>query len=171
MVKKNNVKVYPDKSLEIPTIKWDFSIAKESLQSVIDLLEEELERHPEGVALAANQIGLSGRIFLIEKETAAKFDIPRVIINPILKNITESEKKEVKEGCLSFPGIFVKIKRHDSISCEYNDIDGIRKVIFLEGYPARIFQHECDHLDGKLILDRVTRIQKYQIISEMKKRK
>jgi peptide deformylase len=170
-MKKINLKTYPDSSLTTPAKKWDFSRPKDELLSTIKQMEEILENHPDGVALAANQAGFKEQIFIIDSETASKWDIPKVFINPRIHGVEEGPSKEEKEGCLSFPGIFVNIRRYDIVSCDYEDEDGIKKAIIVEGFPARVFQHECDHLKGKLMIDHLPRILKYQIIGEMRNRK
>lgn len=171
MAKQIKLKLYPNISLTTKTKEWDFSRSKEELLSILDKMKDILTFHPEGVAISANQVGISDSIFLIEAETAKKWDIPRVIINPSLKTITEASKIEDVEGCLSFPNIFVRIKRDDLVACDYQDEDGAQKTIILEGFPARIFQHECEHLNGKLFIDHLPRIQKFQVIGAMKNKK
>ena len=170
-MKQIKLKIYPDRSLTTPAIPWDFKRPKEELIEVINQMEEILKTQPNGVALAANQIGLKEQIFIIDGKTATEWDIPTIFINPNMHFMEEAATKEEEEGCLSFPDVYVKIKRYDLISCSYEDVDGVKKAIIVEGFPAKIFQHECDHLKGKLMIDYLPRIQKYQIIGEMKNRK
>ena len=102
-----------------------------------------------GVGLAANQCGIEVAVFVIGTET-----LDMVCINPkILTKSIESEQKE--EGCLSFPHIYLKIYRPDSVEVEYTNQRG--KVIkeMLTGITARCFQHEYDHLNGISIVDHV----------------
>ena len=83
----------------------------------------------------------------------------RVFINPRLMD-AGGESESVEEGCLSLPGINVNVRRPVAISIEATDLDGKMFRLQSEGLAARIWQHEYDHLDGKLILDRMTRIDK-----------
>ena len=103
-----------------------------------------------GIGLAAPQIGISKRIIIVkgDKENQA-------FLNPkILKQ--SKEKEEDEEGCLSFPGLFVKVKRAQRVEVLAVTPKGKEVKIETEGLAARIFQHEIDHLNGKLIIHRVS---------------
>lgn len=103
----------------------------------------------QGIGLAASQIGELKRIIVVRVENQ-----PRVLINPEI--IKKSEEKEVgEEGCLSFPGLFLKIKRAKAVEIETLNLRGEKMKIKAEGFLARVFQHEIDHLDGILFIDRV----------------
>jgi peptide deformylase len=108
-----------------------------------------------GVGLAAPQIGISKRIFVINFEPEKKSqDNFVVVINPrILAKSEEMEKDG--EGCLSVPGIMGIVPRHCMINIEYTSLSGEIVKRRLTDYLARVFQHEYDHLDGILYLDRV----------------
>lgn len=104
----------------------------------------------QGIGLAAPQLGIHKRVivFDIDDELAA-------ICNPVI--IERSDEVEVDdEGCLSVPGINVPIERSVSIVCEGQNIDGGRVVLEAQHLLARVIQHEIDHLDGVIILDRLT---------------
>jgi len=112
--------------------------------------------------LAASQFGVLKRIILIQMKKALK-----VFINPkIIKKSKETIIRE--EGCLNFPGLFLEIKRAKKIEVE--SLDENKKKIFLkvEGLLARIFQHEIDHLDGILFIDRINFWQKWKIRKKLK---
>jgi peptide deformylase len=103
-----------------------------------------------GVGLAAPQVGELKRFFIFkfEEEDVA-------IINPSI--IKKSKKREtLEEGCLSIPGVFLPIKRSTNITVKAKDINDNLIVMDLDGFPARVFQHELDHLNGILITDRVS---------------
>ena len=103
-----------------------------------------------GIGLAAPQVGISKRIIIVkgDKENQA-------FLNPkILKQ--SREKEEDEEGCLSFPGLFVKVKRAQRVEVLAVTPKGKEVKIETEGLAARIFQHEIDHLNGKLIIHRVS---------------
>jgi len=110
----------------------------------------------QGVGLAAPQIGALKRVIAIQAKT------PSVFINPkIIKKSRETTLEQ--EGCLSFPGLFLKIKRAKEIEVEALDESGKKISLKTEGPLARVFQHEIDHLDGILFVDRLSFWQKLKI--------
>ncbi len=116
---------------------------------------------PGGAGLSANQIGILKRVFVFEREGEV---IP--CINPRILSLSE-ELEEEMEGCLSLPGAMVPVSRHAKLILEYLDLEGRKRTVEAEGWLARVFQHEIDHLDGKLILDRTdreSRVQALQIL-------
>jgi len=121
-------------------------ITKAERQLIDDLLET-MDAH-EGVGLAAPQVGILQRIFVARWEGETF-----VLVNPEI----EWRSKETvagMEGCLSIPGVQGKVVRHEQIRVRALNADGNPIVLQPEGWLARIFQHEIDHLDGILILDR-----------------
>ncbi len=108
----------------------------------------------DGVGLAAPQIGRNIRLIVIN--TA---DGPLCLINPVLKK--KSFRREWgEEGCLSIPNTFGKVKRYKKVVCDYFDQQGRKKTIVAHGLLARIIQHEIDHLDGILFIDKARNIKK-----------
>lgn len=106
-------------------------------------------RKANGVGLAAPQMGILQRIIVIEPPDVR----PQALINPkILKH--EGEQIGI-EGCLSIPGLYGDVKRAEYVEVEAFDRKGREYVFELEGLPARVVQHEIDHLDGVLFIDRV----------------
>jgi peptide deformylase len=94
-----------------------------------------------GIGLAANQVGLPYRVFVMGAQNVAF-----ACFNP---EILETEGEEtVHEGCLSFPGLYLKVKRPFKIKVRYTEMNGNEKEVTFEGLTARIFQHELDHLNG-----------------------
>jgi len=122
----------------------------ETLKTVGNMVETMLACN--GVGLAAPQIGINKKILVAR--TVLKKDGILVLINP---NITyrSPEKENGEEGCLSFPGIFLKIKRAKEIEVEGQDEKGKPIVIQTNGVSARILQHEIDHLNGILFYNRL----------------
>lgn len=106
-----------------------------------------------GVGLAATQVGLLNRVFVYRVEQ----DSPtNAVINPVIE--WSSEDTEVfEEGCLSLPAVHVDVERPLHIRVKAQDIDGEAIIIEASGLEARVIQHETDHLDGVLILDRISR--------------
>ena len=138
-----------------------------NLQSLIDDMIETMRLAP-GVGLAAPQIGLSERIIVIEylqhEEDEDKEDAPKkvwAVLNPEIIKASE-EKLMGVEGCLSIPGLVGEVERHASIQVKGLNRHGKPTKIKAEGWLARIFQHEIDHLNGVLFTDRATRVWKPQ---------
>ena len=121
-----------------------------------DNLEKTIERmietmyHYDGVGLAAPQVGISQRFFVMDVGNG-----PVAVINPEILEI-DPETEVAEEGCLSFPEIFVEIERSKRIKVRYQNTKGEYVEEELEGYAARVFQHEFDHLNGVLIIDRIS---------------
>lgn len=112
----------------------------------------------QGVGLAAPQVGLPLRMFVVNDPDRP--DEPeRVFINPVLSD-PDSENQTRQEGCLSLPGIQVDVKRPIGITIEATDLDGQRFTMTSREIAARIWQHEYDHLDGVLILDKMSALDK-----------
>jgi peptide deformylase len=104
-----------------------------------------------GVGLAATQVGVLQRLFVFQSGD----DEPRVLVNPRI--VTQSDELEMdEEGCLSLQRVLVPVERSVKITIEAQDLDGDDVRLELDELPARVAQHELDHLDGVLILDRTT---------------
>jgi len=109
-----------------------------------------------GLGLAAPQVGVSARVAVavLDDEAADA----TVLVNP---EIVETDGWEVAdEGCLSFPGVYVKIGRFARVKVRYRDVEGEVHEREVEGLPARAVQHELDHLDGRLLVDRMSAVQR-----------
>jgi peptide deformylase len=104
-----------------------------------------------GVGLAATQVGILQRVFVFQREE----DDVVAVVNPTLTDLSRETEID-DEGCLSLQGITVPVERHLSVTLEGKDPEGAELRLELEGHPARVAQHELDHLEGTLILDRTT---------------
>jgi peptide deformylase len=113
---------------------------------------EHLLREANGLGLAATQIGVLRRVFVFLPDTEGE---PVALVNPRFTTTSE-ERESNTEGCLSLQGVVIPVERHASVVLEGNDPDGADVRLELDGLAARIAQHELDHLDGVLILDRTT---------------
>ena len=124
----------------------------------------------EGAGLAAIQVGEALRLFIIDPEVAggADDDPPLVLANPELVWISEEEQTG-DEGCLSFPGIFVPVKRGQRARVRAQDVDGKSFEVEGEGLFARALQHEHDHLTGRLLVDMVGPVKRQIIKRKMRK--
>lgn len=105
-----------------------------------------------GVGLAAPQIGESRRMFVFREDGDGK---ARAVVNPVVEPVTE-ETDVMDEGCLSIVGVHVPVERPTAVRLRGQQVDGKPIDERLEGFSARVVQHENDHLDGVLILDRTT---------------
>ena len=111
----------------------------------------ELMKDANGVGLAATQVGVLRRVFVFARDE----DEVAVLVNPeIVRRGDEADVDE--EGCLSLQGVTMPVERPTSVRIEGRDASGAEVAYDLEGTPARIVQHELDHLDGTMILDRTT---------------
>jgi peptide deformylase len=134
-------------------------LASVETQRFIDDLIETM-RHANGAGLAANQVGVPIRIAAMEVGDNPRYPYkPRlpltVVVNPIIEPI-DSETVEINEGCLSVPNLRGTVSRFVHVRVRYLDRDGQPHDEIKRGLTAGTFQHECDHLDGKLFLDSVT---------------
>jgi peptide deformylase len=128
------------------------------VQALIDDLIETMH-DANGAGIAANQVHEPVRIAVIEVDHNPRYPykpaIPlTVIVNPILEPL-DSELVEINEGCLSVPNLRGNVMRHVNVRVRYRDRNGVEHDEVKRGLTAGTFQHECDHLDGKLFLDRV----------------
>ena len=111
-----------------------------------------------GLGLAANQVGLSSDLFVINISIQKEERNPIVIINP---TITVSEDKEMgEEGCLSIPDIFTEVERAQRVEVKGYDLKGDEVRYEAEGFLARAFQHEMDHLNGILFWDNLGKVKR-----------
>lgn len=139
-------------------------ILNKKIQVLLTYMKEVLDKEPHGAALAAPQIGESFRIFILservfsgegekQKESAQARVEHFVFINP--KIIKRSRRKNIlDEGCLSVRGIYGKISRHAQVTVEAYDAQGKKFTRGASGLMAEAFQHEIDHLDGILFIDK-----------------
>ena len=142
------IRQYPDSVLRMqapPVENFD-----DDLKRLVTRLGE-LMKDATGVGLAATQVGVLRRVFVF----APNEDEVAVLVNPEI--VSRGDETEVDdEGCLSIQGVTMPVERHTSVRIEGRDASGEDVAYDLEGTPARIVQHELDHIDGKMILDRTT---------------
>ena len=149
-----------------PVLKTRAARVKEFDDALLRLTEEMLVtmHEREGVGLAANQVGRLRRVLVAGIE-----EDEYVLINPVIE--ARSEETEVlAEGCLSIPGILVDVERPVAVTVSGQDADGEELRFEAEGLLARVFQHEIDHLDGVLILDRTDRESRKAALREWRER-
>ncbi|MEX0846422.1 MAG: peptide deformylase [Ilumatobacteraceae bacterium] len=134
-------------------------LASPEIQTFIDDLVETM-RDANGAGLAANQVGEAIRIAAIEVNDNPRYPYkPRIpltiVVNPVIEPV-DDELVEINEGCLSVPNLRGTVHRSVTVRVRYLDRDGVAHDEIKRGLTAGTFQHECDHLDGVLFLDRVT---------------
>jgi len=107
-----------------------------------------------GIGLAAPQVGLSRRLFVVDISSVERGSSPAVYINPEIIG-TYGEVVD-EEGCLSFPGIHLDVRRARQVGLRYLDLDGRERTLDADGLLARVVLHEFDHLEGRLFVDTLT---------------
>ncbi|GHS95242.1 peptide deformylase [Synergistales bacterium] len=153
------IRCYPDPILRAPTeLVADFD---EKLALLVDKMRLAMGIS-DGVGLAAPQVGITKKIALVSYED--KF---YVLINP--KVLKKEGEQDGDEGCLSFPGIFAPLKRPGKISVAAFDASGKEQLYEPEGFLARVFLHELDHLEGKLFIDHLSPLKRGIIRKKVQK--
>jgi peptide deformylase len=141
-----------------------------------------------GIGLAANQVGVLERILVLDTEyeleeleegqappaasevvgnALVKNGKPRIIINPEI--IQKEGNILFEEGCLSVPEYLAEVRRAEKIKLKYQDVDGVERTLSAEGLLAIAIQHEMDHLDGKLFIDRLSPLKKEYAKKQLRK--
>jgi peptide deformylase len=116
-----------------------------------------------GLGLAANQLGLPYRVFAMQATPFIVCFNPRIVDMSVKQVLLD-------EGCLTFPNFYVKIKRPETIKVRYTEPNGEIQTRSFTGMSSRVFQHELDHLNGILFLERATKYHKEQAFNQKKKR-
>lgn len=120
-----------------------------------------------GIGLAAPQVGESVRLIVVDVGAKEGVFSPLVVVNPEIKEAEGSFVME--EGCLSIPGIRAEVGRHGRVLVSGYDLKGRPMEIEAEGFLAVVFQHEIDHLDGVLFIDRLSRLKRQLIERKLRK--
>lgn len=144
-----------DQILRTPTTAFDFLNPQRDPLELVELLKKTMIEK-RALGLTASQIGIPLSVFV-----AGDFNDPDNIIavfNPKIVNQSE-EQVIIEEGCLSFPGLFIKVKRSENIRVRYADASGNVDTYEYEGMPARVFLHEYDHVNGEVFTDKVSKLQ------------
>ncbi|MGY4686243.1 peptide deformylase [Petrotoga mexicana DSM 14811] len=138
----------------------------ENLKNVIDEMFSTMYLY-DGVGLAAPQVGISLRLFIMDSREENEKG-KKVVINPEIIEFL-GEEVSFEEGCLSIPDIFEDVVRPEGVKVRYQDLSGNNIEEELHGYQARIFQHETDHLDGILFTDKLPIVKKALLKKELNK--
>jgi len=164
--------VYPDKRLKL--ISKEVEVFNGALHDLLDDMYETM-RAKNGVGLAAIQVGVDQRVLIINvplEVEDGEHDQPKEntleMINPIIVEKDGTEK--FQEGCLSIPGVYEDIERAKHVKVEYYDRDGNIQVIDDDGFLAVAMQHEIDHLDGKVFIEKLSYIKRKKFEKEWKRK-
>ena len=165
------------------SIKEIIMVPDETLKKISDPVEKvginekklindlfETMYNSQGIGLAAVQIGILKRILVVDVSNKDEKRRPLSLINPIIKKIS-NETSVYEEGCLSIPDTFIEIERPKICEVEYIDINGKKKDLKCDGLLSTCLQHEIDHLDGKLIIDQLSKLKRDFIIKKISKTK
>ena len=157
--------IYPIRTFGDPVLRTEMNRVEVIDDTIVTLVEDMIETMYEapGVGLAANQIGIT--------KTVAVFDAqdelgPRVMINPEI--VETSGEWEYEEGCLSVPGRYWEIVRPGFARVKALDLDGNEVEYAGDGLLGRVLQHEVDHLNGKLLLDRLDKPVRKKALKELR---
>jgi peptide deformylase len=163
-----NYQLGPHDSLTQVSTPWEFGVDGDSELLEQSMIEFMLDNR--GIGLAANQIGVAKQVFVMGSKNIPGFTEPFAIFNP---KIIEASKEQIldQEGCLSYPGLYLHIKRPEWIVAEFQDSSGNFKEIKIDGYMAKCFQHEFDHLNGVCFVDRVSQMKLQLAMKKLNKRK
>jgi peptide deformylase len=121
-----------------------------------------------GIGLAANQVDIRSRVFVIGSNGIDGFPKPQAFFNPMITGASQETSLD-REGCLSFPGLWLKVSRPTWIEMTYQDSKGLWNDVRVDGYVAKAVQHEIDHLDGICFTDRVSKLKIEMALKKMKK--
>lgn len=145
-----------------PVKQNELSIIKDLTANLHDTLMDFRNRHGMGRAIAAPQIGVFKRIIYMNTGS------PIIFINPTLLDLSP-EMIEIWDDCMSFPDILVKVRRHRTCKINFLDIEWAQQMLSLEGDLSELLQHECDHLDGILAVQRAIDGKSFALRSQREK--
>ena len=152
---------HPSLSVPLTEVTNDQEGREQIQQDLVDTM-----RAKSGVGLSANQIGISARVFSMYADVKKKDII--VCFNPKIVTMSEEEIL-MDEGCLSYPGLWLKVRRPEGIEVTYEDAKGELQEKAMFGLEARIFQHEYDHMEGLNFTKRVSKLKMDRAKKRLKK--
>ena len=139
----------------------------DDLRRLVEDMLETMYAAP-GVGLAAVQVGVPRRLIVLDAADEGEERRPLAMVNPEILSLGE-EKRIYEEGCLSLPDVRIEIERPAALHVRYLDIEGRRQEMAADGLIATVIQHEIDHLDGRLIIDFLSRLKRDIIVRRFKK--
>ena len=157
--------LYPDPVLLKPTIP--VAEVDDDVRQLVDDMRETMNAAP-GIGLAANQIGDTRRVCIIDLSAGERPESLIVLINP---SVTAVQGRQVgEEGCLSFPDVNLEIERDDKILVRATDLEGRSLELEADGLLSRAVQHECEHLEGQVFLRHLSPLKRELIKKQIRKR-
>lgn len=161
-------KLGPHDSLQIKSDPWDFATDQDPERLAHEMIDFMIQNR--GIGLAANQIGLKKRVFVMGSDNIPGFPRPFALFNP---SIIDQSKELVldQEGCLSYPDLYLKVKRPSWVVAVYQDSQGTMREVKIDGYISKCFQHELDHLDGICFVDKVSQLKLHLAMKKIRKNK
>lgn len=145
------IRYWPDEFLKrVAKPVTEDEIGMDELREICDNMFDTMY-DDKGIGLAATQVGIDKRIFVLDTEFENE-GMCDALINPVILEASE-EKVVYPEGCLSFPDLFINLERAARVKLEYMDLTGEKKTVILEGISAVCAQHELDHLNGIVFFD------------------
>lgn len=159
-----------------PVLRNEAELVTKDYEGLNELIEnmKETMYASNGIGIAAPQVGVGLKLVYIDVDVL-KDDFPElkgvqmVLINPEVTVDETSPTVTREEGCLSVPGVNENVTRHSKIHLKWTDENWVEHEQDIEGYLARVVQHECDHLDGKVFIDHISSIRKQLINNKLKK--
>jgi len=150
-----NILTYGD-----PVLRESAAQVTEFDDKLVEFVEDMIDTmfSDNGVGLAAPQVGDSRRIIVIDKSFGERSDDVIAMINPEILEATGEVLGE--EGCLSIPGVYEEVPRAEYIRVRFQDVNGAQWELEADGFFARVIQHEKDHLDGVLFVDRLSTVKR-----------
>jgi len=161
-------KLGPHDSLAQTSTDWNFDV--DSGAEILELAMIDFMTKNKGIGLAANQIGLTKRVFVMGSKNIEGFPLPFAVFNPKILEVSQ-ELAVDREGCLSYPDLWLTVKRPETIVAEYQTSKGDTVTAEMSGLIARCFQHELDHLNGICFVDRVSALKLQLAMKKLRKHK
>jgi len=160
--KEKKLTVFKIRKFGDPVLREKASQVKEINFEIKNLVEnlDKIRRDVQGIGIAATQVGILKRIFLYDLGEGTV-----VCINPRI--VSQEGKLVAEEGCLSLPGVTIPIKRAEKVKLRAFDLAGNKIEATFEGLAARVIQHEIDHLNGILIIDRATKKERLRALQRL----
>jgi len=165
-VARQGIRLYGDPALRAKTqpVRADSAATKALVEDLFDTLHM-----AGGIGLAAPQIGVSSRVFVVDLSPVELGAKPMAVINP--KVVCTGSRLTGEEGCLSFPGLFVNVDRPEQVRLSYETPEGEPKEVEARGLLARALLHEFDHLEGVLFIDGLSAARRVLIAAKLRQMK
>jgi peptide deformylase len=158
----------PHDSLVQSSTAWDFNTDGDAAELESQMIKFMIEN--QGIGLAANQIGLTKRVFVMGSYNIKGFPQPFALFNPVILEASEETVLD-QEGCLSYPGLYLTVKRPAWVRVAYQNSKGDVIEAKLTGYLSKCFQHELDHLNGVCFVDKVSKLKLQLAMKKLRKHK